>query len=243
MRRPRSAAVAVAVTLQQLLAGKTSGWTEDQALVLEALRRANPGLAGASEAELGAYLRWMGPEQLQGLASNVKGILHEMLFVRAQNLDGDAISARLFERANHPGADVEFTLDGEVVREVQLKAMQIPAGILEHFDRYPDIDVVATSEVFAAFGPAYAARVADSGVSNAEITGLTKEVLDDLAHAGLLDLVENGAAASLLAVGAVQARAALDGRTVDGTQVRSALELAGIGAAAALAMEALLNLV
>ena len=243
MRRPRSAAVAVAVTLQQLLAGKTSGWTEDQALVLEALRRANPGLAGASEAELVAYLRWMGPEQLQGLASNVKGILHELLFVRAQNLHGDAISARLFERANHPGADVEFTMDGEVIREVQLKAVQNPADILEHLDRYPDIDVVATSEVFAALEPAYAARVADSGVSNAEIAALTKEVLDDLTHAGLLDLVEDGVAASLLVAEAVQDRAALYGRTVDGKQVQSALELAGIGAGAALAMEALLNLV
>ena len=243
MQHLRSAAVTVAVTLQQLLTGRTSGWTDDQSLVLDAFRQSNHALTDASDAELGAYVSSLDPEQLRGLVANVKGKLHEMLFARAENLDGDAEIARLFEQTNHPGADVEFLIDGEVVREVQLKAVQSPAGILEHFDRYPDIDVVATSEVFAVLGPAYAARVSDSGISNVEITGLTQDVLDDLSQAGLSDLVQDGAATSLLVTGAIQARAALEGRGVDANQVRSALELAGVGAGAALTMDVLLNLV
>lgn len=129
----RSAAVAVAVTLHQLIAGKASGWTPDQELVLAALRRSAARLHGASDAELGDYSRPMSSVQVQGVASNLKGILHEMLVMQAENADGDDILAQLFEATNHPGADLEFVMDGDVVGDVQLKAVQDPGAIIEHF--------------------------------------------------------------------------------------------------------------
>ena len=177
----RSAAVAVAVTLHQLIAGKTSGWTPDQKLVIAALRRSAARLHGASDAELGDYLRPMSSVQVQGVASNVKGILHEMLVMQAENADGDDILAQIFEATNHPGADLEFVMDGDVVGEVQLKAVQDPGAIIEHFSRYPDIEVLATSEAYRALGGLFGDSVADSGISNVEITQLSRATIEELA--------------------------------------------------------------
>lgn len=238
----RSAAVAIAVTLQQLADGKISGWTDDQELVLAALRRSTSDLRDASNEELGAYLSDLGPDQLRGVASNVKGILHEMLVARAENLDGDQVTAELFEQANHPGADIEFFIDGDVIGEVQLKAVQSPAAIVEHFARYPDIDVMATSEVYAATAEAFVGRLADSGVSNADITALTRNTLEDLAGESLSGFVQDGVVTSALVGGALHARAALQGEPLDAQQVRSALELVGVGVGTAITMDVLLNL-
>lgn len=238
----RSAAVAVAVTLHQLIAGKASGWTPDQELVLAALRRSAARLHGASDAELGDYLRPMSSVQVQGVASNVKGILHEMLVMQAENADGDDILAQIFEATNHPGADLEFVMDGDVVGEVQLKAVQDPGAIIEHFSRYPDIEVLATSEVYRALSGLFGDSVADSGISNVEITQLSRETIDELAGDRLGDLVGDAIMTSVLVAGAIQARSALSGRQIDRRQVQSTVELAGIGAATAMTVHALLNL-
>src|SRR5687768_2254342 len=48
--------------------------------VLAALRRSNFALANTPLPEVQAYLRELGDEQVPGLVSNVKGILHEMEF-------------------------------------------------------------------------------------------------------------------------------------------------------------------
>jgi hypothetical protein len=243
MRVRRSAAVAVAVTLHQLVEGKISGWTADQELVLDALRRSKLSLGDASYEVLGAYVRELAPEQLHGVASNVKGIFHEMLVAQAENLDDDAVTAALFAATNHPGADIEFLMEDGTVHEFQLKAVQNPAEIVEHFARYPDTDVMATSEVFAMSGDAFAGRIFDSNISNEEITDLTRQTLEDLAGESLGDLIRDGIVTSGLVVGALQAKAALSGQAVDAQQVKSMLELAGIGAATALTMDALLNLI
>ncbi|MEH6738203.1 MAG: hypothetical protein V7695_06635, partial [Sulfitobacter sp.] len=127
MRHHRSATVAIAVTLQQLVAGKVSCWTADQELVLDALRRSKTSLGQASDMELGAYVGGMDPDQLRGVASNVKGIFHEMLVAQAENMDGDTITAHLFDATNHPGADIEFWIEDTVIQQVQLKAVQNPS--------------------------------------------------------------------------------------------------------------------
>lgn len=238
----RSAAVAIAVTLQQLIDGKHEDWTPDQTLVLAALRRSNSDLTNASDAELGTYLRDLGPDQLRGVASNVKGIFHEMLVERAEDADGDDVTAQLFEQANHPGADIEFVVDGNVIEEVQLKAVQDPAAIIEHFARYPDIDVMATSEVYGAMGGMFAGRLTESGVSNAEITALTQETLEELAGESLSGFVQDGMVTSALVGAGLHARAALQGQSLDARQVRSTLELVGVGAGTAMTMDVLLNL-
>lgn len=239
----RSAAVSVAVTLEQLASGKLSGWSEDQELVLDALRRSKTSLNDATDEELSAYVTSMTPEQMRGVASNVKGIFHEMLVVSAENSDGDSLTAAMFEATNHPGADVEFVLEGVVVKEAQLKAVQSPSEIIEAFARYPDVDVIATSEVFGMLAETYGDRLSDSGISNDKISETTRQTLEELAGEDLGDLIQDGVITSVLVGGAIQAKAVLAGQPLDGRQMRSVLELAGIGAGTALTVDTLLNLI
>ncbi|MEH6728829.1 MAG: hypothetical protein V7703_22005, partial [Hyphomicrobiales bacterium] len=69
-----------------------------------------------------------------------------------------------------------------------------------------------------------------------------RKTLEDLAGESLGDLIQDGVLTSVLVGGALQAKAALTGQVVDARQLRSMLELAGIGAGTALTIEALLNL-
>ncbi len=239
----RSAAVVLAVTLQRLADGRLDALTADQELVLDALRRSNNELRTATDEELGAYIGTLSPEQLRGVVSNVKGIFHEMLVARSENSDGDAVKARIFEATNRPGADLEFLMDGGVVREVQLKAVQSPAAIVEHFSKYPDIEVMATSEVFASLDGAFPGQVADSKFSNADLTDTTQTTFADLQGEEWAEVVQDEVVTSTLVAGALQARALLSGQGMDAVMMRQTLESAGIGIATAVAVEALLGAV
>ena len=239
----RSVVVAIAVTFQQLIAGKIGGWSFDQKLVLEALRRSSRDLSDASDAELGEYLRGFDQAGLQGITSNVKGIYHELLVEHLENNDGDETYAQVFEQTNHPGADIEFLVDGEVVHQVQLKAVQDPASIIEHFSKYPDIDVRATSEVFEVLKEQFGDRIETSGISNEELSKATRDTLENLAGEDLGDVLQDGVVTSLLVGGALQARAILAGQTIDAREVRSTLELMGVAAGTAFTVDALLGLV
>ena len=115
--QPSLASVTIAVTVQRLLEEEYSNWNVEQGIVLDALRRSTNELENASIEELSAYLKGLSLEQLQGVISNTKGIYHEMLFVEMHNADSSDVSAAVMEATNHPGADIEFYMDGEVVRE------------------------------------------------------------------------------------------------------------------------------
>ncbi len=238
----RSAAVAIAITIGQLIAGRRSGWTADQELVLDALRRSTGALASASEEELADYLATLSPQQMQGVVSNVKGIFHEVLVAAAENADGDNVQAVSFEATNHPGADLEFVMDGEIVGSVQLKAVQSPSAIVEHFERYPDVDVLATSEVTALLQGRFGDRLASSQFSNEELTETTRAALEDLIGEDLGDFIQDGLMTSALLGGALQARALLSGQALKPEQLRSYAELAGISVGTALAVDTVLNL-
>jgi hypothetical protein len=186
-----------------LIMGQTGGWSAEEALVLEALRRSTRALGEATDAELGDHLRALDPEQLRGVMSNVKGIYHELLFERAEDLDGDAIVARLFEATNHPGADVEL-LDGDtVIDAVQLKAVDCVSSVLQHRERYPDVCVVATEEVAAKLD-----WVQSSGFNNADLERQVAEAFDGVKD-GAADNLARAAALGTLPVGGALAGAAL----------------------------------
>lgn len=238
----RSAAVAIAITFGQLVAGKISDWTPEQQLVIDALRRSNNSLTDATAAELGEYLSSKSPEQMSGVVSNVKGIFHELIVAAAENADGDNINAVLFEATNHPGADIEFTVDGETIQSVQLKAVQDPASIIEHFEKYPDVDVLATLEVTEILQGAFGTRLSSSGFSNQEITEETRKTFEELAGENLSDFIQDGFLTSTLIVSALQARSLLSGEKIQPKQIRSLLELAGIATGTALAVDTVLSL-
>lgn len=140
----------VSVVTIRLLSDDLSNFSEDEALVLDALRRSNNELERASEEQLAEYIQAMSPAQLVGLTNNVKGIYHELLFQRNENADSDQFLVEIFAATNHPGADVRIidTLTGEV-RAVQLKATDSLKYIEQHFDNYSAIPVFATEEVAA----------------------------------------------------------------------------------------------
>ncbi len=87
------------------------------------------------------YVSGLSDAQLDGLISNIKGIYHELLFVAAENADGDAYSAALFEETNYPGADVLITneLTGEVQSVGGLNFEVQQTDLRFRFDRLPGV--------------------------------------------------------------------------------------------------------
>jgi hypothetical protein len=193
-------------------------------------------LTDASVAELADYVASMSPEQLRGVVSNVKGIYHELLFVHANNIDGDEITARLFEATNHPGADVEFLVDGEVIRSVQLKAVASTSSIVAHFQRYPDVELMATSEVAEQLE-----GVASSGFSNVALGENVRGVFDGLPGDSLVRDVTEGVATSALVSGAFMAAKALRTGKVTSSELKSAFGGVAVGAVTAAVLDALLD--
>ena len=232
----RSAAVVIAVTLQRLVDDARRFWTLEERLVLDALRRSAPDLNEASVERLAEHVGPMSPEQLRGLAANVKGLYHELLFVHAENNDGDEVTAQVFEATNHPGADVEFVVDGNVIRAIQLKAVASPSAIREHLARYPEIEVVATEEAAEAMP-----SVSSSGHSNAELSRQVESVLSDLPGDTLAGEALDGATTSALLAGAVTAAQALRSGTVSKQQVSKALGDVSVGVVTATALDVLLE--
>lgn len=133
-------------------------------LVVDAMQRANPALLNLSEPEIGAYLSELSPEQIQGIMSNTKGVYHEMLYVDAVNSADTGEIAALHPEVNNPGADVIISSDNDVVNEIQLKATDSTSYVNEHLVKYPEIEVLATSEVASKLE-----TVGDSGITNAEL--------------------------------------------------------------------------
>ena len=232
----RSAVVVVAVTLQRLVEDATRFWPLEERLVLDALRRSAKGLNDASVEELAEYVDTLTPEQLRGVLSNVKGIYHELLFVHAENVDDDEVTARVFEDINHPGSDVEFLVDDDVIKAIQLKAVASPNAIREHLVRYPDIEIVATEEVATAVP-----SVTASGFSNAELSRQVKNVVSELPGDTLAGEIADGAATSALLAGGAAAAQVLRSGKVSRQQFATAFGDVSVGVLTATALDVLLE--
>jgi len=137
---------------------------EDQA-VLAALRRSNSELEEAPLEDIRAYLQGMDSEQIAGLVSNVKGILHEMEFVRLENEDADPVYASYFSAINHPDTDIQLidASTGETW-EVQLKATSDSSYVQDWIENHPDGEILVTEEL------AEDLDLPTSGLSNEELT-------------------------------------------------------------------------
>ena len=167
--------------------------SEESQLVLEALRRSDNSLVGASESQLSDYLSNYDAEQLKGIANNVKGIYHEKLWVDQYNQTHTDTYAQMFDATNHVGSDVEIRdVDThQIVSAFQLKATGSVAYVNQHLDRYPAIDVMVTSETAERM-----VGVQSSGISNADLTGKVNHDLDAIAGNTLEDRVLHAAEVS-----------------------------------------------
>lgn len=209
----------VSATLLKLQAERLQQFNEDENLVLDALRRSSNRLNNASTEELAHYVQSMSPEQIPGLANNVKGIYHELSYERRENNDGDEYVVELFEATNHPGADVRITNTdtGEVVT-AQLKATNYSSYLRDHNQRYENVDLFVTTEVADSD-----AAFASSGFSNVELTEDTAETLEKLELTGRADIIESMGVAAMVNV-ARNAGAFLSGGSVTEDRKKKMIE-------------------
>jgi len=169
----------VAALLAIASSGHSSELNEMDYSVLEALQRSNPALADVPLEDIQLYLGNLEGSQITGLISNVKGILHEMVFVEVENSDGDSIFASTFASSNHPDTDVQFTdrVTGEVW-DAQLKATDNASYAQEWINEHPDGEMLVTSELAEKMG------LLSSGFSNEEVTASVTDFVDKMISFG-----------------------------------------------------------
>ncbi len=136
--------------------------------VKRAFELAYPGLAAQGEGFADAAQR-MSADELVGLVSGVKGKLFETELLSHLN-DGnlpEGLHAQLAGSATQPGHDIEIVdAAGQTVELLQAKATESVAYVQQALERYPDIDVTTTTEVYAQLMALGATEgVADSGIS------------------------------------------------------------------------------
>ena len=143
--------------------------------VLAALRRSNSMLENATLSEIQSYLRQLDETQVPGLISNVKGILHEMEFVRLENEDGDSVFASFFDATNHPDTDVQLLdrYSGETW-SVQLKATDDASYVADWIEQHPEGEIRVTDEL------AQYMNLPTSGQSNSELTMNVEDFVDKM---------------------------------------------------------------
>jgi len=172
-----SAAIVTALSAVALT-DEAGDLSEGDHAILAALRRSSTVLKDASLPEVQDYLRGLDDEQVPGLISNVKGILHEMEFVRLENEDGDSIYASFFDATNHPDTDVQL-LDrstGETW-EAQLKATDDASYVTDWIERHPGGEILVTDEL------AQRMELPTSRQLNEELTTDVEDVVDRMVSA------------------------------------------------------------
>jgi hypothetical protein len=171
-----AAIVAALSTIALTDDGGTLG--EGDHAILAALRRSNSVLENAPLSEVQDYLRSLDDEQVPGLVSNVKGILHEMEFVRVENDDGDSVYASFFDATNHPDTDIQL-LDRSTgdTWEAQLKATDNATYVTDWIERHPDGEILVTDEL------AQRMALPTSGQANGELTSSVEDFVDKMVAA------------------------------------------------------------
>lgn len=135
--------------------------------IQQAFALAYPGLAETES--FAQAIEGMSDEGLQGMVSAVKGKLFEIELVEHLNNGGlpDGLHAELAASATQPGWDIRIVDEqGDVVELLQAKATESLDYVQAALEKYPDIDVTTTSEVYAqlaALGTIEGVR--DSGIS------------------------------------------------------------------------------
>lgn len=140
--------------------------------VFDAVRRGYNELESSSNQDILTYFDNVSPDEMVGHISNIKGITFEQEV--ASLLAEQGVSAELFDATNHPVVDITLWGDSDIAFEAQLKATDSVSYIQTTLEEYPDIPIIATSEVAAAVD---STMVIDSGISNTELTALVDTTL------------------------------------------------------------------
>ena len=113
--------------------------TEEETIILEAMIRSSNKITDLDSAvEFAKITAAKGTESLAGAANNIKGIAHELIYVKTENEDGDSVYAFMPEDTNNPKYDVLIVDEktGERSWE-QLKTTTNPDHINSWIEKYP----------------------------------------------------------------------------------------------------------
>lgn len=115
----------------------------------------------------------MQASELPGLVAGVKGKLFEQELVEYLN-DGnlpDGFTAGIAPSATQPGWDISVIDEqGTAVELLQARATESVDYVRDAIERYPDIDIVSTSEVYAQMAAlGLAEQVRDGGITEAAL--------------------------------------------------------------------------
>ena len=168
---------AIISALATIATSDASELTDNDHYILAALRRMKNDLSEASPEEIQTYLSSLSDEQIPGVVSNVKGIVHEMEFVKLENEDNDHIYASMFDQTNHPDTDILF-IDSKTgdTWEAQLKATDNTEYVNEWIDSHPDGEILVTTEIADEMG------IPTTGVSNDSLTTSVESFVDKMIH-------------------------------------------------------------
>lgn len=147
--------------------------TEADQAVLAALRRSHAELANAPLEDIQAYLQGFDEQQIVGLVSTVKGMLHDMEFVRLDHEDGDSLYAAYLDQHDHTDFDVLLAdqHSGESW-QLQLKAIEGTGTGKDWIAAPPEEMLLATEEIAAQLG------LESSGLSTKELTQSVEDAID-----------------------------------------------------------------
>lgn len=159
--------------------------------VEEAFRLAYPVLA--SRESFGEAAGRMSPEELAGLVSGVKGKLFELEFVAHLNSGAlpEGYVASMSSSATQAGWDIQIVDGtGQVAELLQAKATESVRYVQQALERYPGIEVVATSEVYAQLAAVGAAEgVRDSGIAETALEEMVRSSAELEAAFDMADLL------------------------------------------------------
>lgn len=167
-------ALAITTVLAKLAwNARTPQLTEADQAVLAALRRSHAELANAPLEDIQAYLQGFDEQQIVGLVSTVKGMLHDMEFVRLDHEDGDSLYAAYLDQHDHTDFDVLLVdqHSGESW-QLQLKAIEGTGTGKDWIAAPPEEMLLATEEIAAQLG------LESSGLSTKELTQSVEDAID-----------------------------------------------------------------
>lgn len=167
-------ALAITTVLAKLAwNARTPQLTEADQAVLAALRRSHAELANAPLEDIQAYLQGFDEQQIVGLVSTVKGMLHDMEFVRLDHEDGDSLYAAYLDQHDHTDFDVLLAdqHSGESW-QLQLKAIEGTGTGKDWIAAPPEETLLTTEEIATQLG------LESSGFSTKELTQSVEDAID-----------------------------------------------------------------
>ena len=152
--------------------------SEEEYIILEAMIRSSNKITDLdSAAEFAETIAKKGVASLTGAANNIKGIAHELEYVKTENEDGDTVYAFLPEDTNNPQYDV-LTIDISTGEQkwIQLKTTLNEEHVYNWFEKYPGSEgnIKVNEEMASKLG------LPSTGINDKELTIDVNKFLEKL---------------------------------------------------------------